>query len=120
MDSPPRRLEYPAMNTQEWRSLIRQLRTHFPVETKVDVRRTRIRNDCGRTIFNGETYRIVVDSRQEKQGQIDTLLHEWAHVCAIEEAYRHKGRWGVIHGAIFEAWANNFEKPEPPEPQGNK
>lgn len=100
--------------TQAFRAIVRNLRKHFPVEQPVLVVRRRIlceKTDAGLTTFNGRCYRIRVKANQEWQGQADTILHEWAHVCAIEEAYKHKGRWGPIFGEIQEAWTHDFPDP---------
>ena len=105
------------MKTREWRTLIRRLRERFPVQGTVTVLRRAVKCDCGLTTFNGNDYRVRINSDQSDQGQIDTLLHEWAHVCAIEQAYRHEGPWGVLYAEIYDAWTRNFERPEP-EPQG--
>lgn len=98
------------MKTNEWRTLIRKLRKHFPVQGVVTVRRRPVRSDCGSTTFDGRTYHIRVNFNQSEQGQIDTLLHEWAHVCAIDEAYEHRGRWATLHGEIYDAWSREFEE----------
>ena len=107
------------MKTCEWRALIRKLRERFPVQGTVTVLRRPVKCDCGLTTFNGNDYRVRINSDQSDQGQIDTLLHEWAHVCAIEEAYGHVGRWATLHGEIYDAWTRNFEPTETPEPQGS-
>lgn len=108
------------MKTCCWRTLIRNLRKHFPVQGKVTVVRRPVKSDCGLTTFNGNDYRVRINSNQEDQGQIDTLLHEWAHVRAIEEAYGHRGRWATLHGEIYDAWTRDFEPTERPEPQGSE
>jgi hypothetical protein len=97
------------MDTGQWRALIRTLRNHFPVEGHVAVRRYPMKKNCGLTTFDGNDYHVRVNSDQPDAGQIDTLLHEWAHVRAIEQAYRHEGPWGVLYAEIYEAWAHGFE-----------
>jgi hypothetical protein len=97
------------MNTHDWRALIRKLRKHFPTDGKVVVCRRPTKLDCGVTTFNGNDYRIRVNSNQPKTGQVDTLLHEWAHVLAIDQAYRHEGPWGIIFAELYSAWVKKFE-----------
>jgi hypothetical protein len=97
------------MKTREWRALIRNLRKHFPVSGTVTVRRRPIKRNCGLTTFDGCDYSIRINSNQPRTGQIDTLLHEWAHVLAIEQAYRHEGPWGVLFAEIYSDWTKNFE-----------
>ena len=98
------------MTTTKWRILVRQLRHNFPVVGGVvHVRRCPIKGCCGVTIFNGLDFRIRIDSKQAEQGQIDTLLHEWAHVLAIVQAYRHEGPWGTLYAEIYDLWTNDFE-----------
>ena len=60
------------MKTSEWRSLIRNLRKHFPVQGTVTVCRRPVKRDCGLTTFDGSNYRVRVNSKQSDQGQIDT------------------------------------------------
>jgi len=98
------------MNTTEWRALIHNLRKRFPVSGTVTVRRYPSKRLCGATTFDGRNYCIRVDSKQPRIGQIDTLLHEWAHVYAIEQAYTHGGPWASIFGEIYTAWTDNFEE----------
>lgn len=100
------------MTTTEWRALIRQLRKRFPIDGVVVVIRRKMKCNCGLAVFkgfDGYRYRICVDSDQTLQGQVDTLLHEWAHVCAIEEAHGHRGCWGRWHGDIYDSWTKDFQ-----------
>jgi len=97
------------MNTKEWRLLIKRLRKHFPVDAKVIVRRYPIKTACGMTTFNGQwEFRIAVNSDQTETGQIDTLLHEWAHVLAVQQAYKHEGPWGVLFAEVYDSWTRDF------------
>ncbi len=99
------------MNISEWRALLRSLRKRFPVSGTVRVVRRPLRKDCGRTVFNGcHGYRVTIDSIQPWQGQVDTLLHEWAHVRAIEQAYAHDGPWGSLFAEIYDAWTKDFQQ----------
>ena len=36
-----------------------------------------MKKNCGLTTFDGNDYRVRVNSDQPDAGQIDTLLHEW-------------------------------------------
>lgn len=99
------------MNTTEWRALIRQLRENFPVAGMVTVRRHPAKRNCGLTRFDGNNYSVRIDSSQSRTGQIDTLLHEWAHVLSIEQAYRHEGPWGMLYAKIYDAWTKDFGTP---------
>ena len=101
------------METQKFRAVIRCLRKHFPVTQRVKiVRRCITKGDTGLTTFDGNEYRIRIKSNQDSGGQLDTLLHEWAHVCAIEEAYEHRGRWATLFGEIYDAWTRDFAAKE--------
>jgi hypothetical protein len=95
--------------------LIRELRTRFPIEGRVKVRRHPIKKDCGSTNFDGTDYVIAIDSEQEWGGQVDSLLHEWAHVLAIEASYRHSDEWGVIYARLY-----NTIDDLPPQPKGDE
>ena len=96
------------MTTSRWRTLIRSLREHFPVTGKVTVSRRPVQCDCGLTTFNGRGWRIRINANLSDVAQIDALLHEWAHVFAINEAYEHRGRWATVHGEIYDAWTRDF------------
>jgi hypothetical protein len=97
------------MNTKEWRKLIGMLRKTFPVNGKVIVRRYPMKKTCGITRFNGSgEYRIGVGSNQPRVGQMDTLIHEWAHVLAIQQAYTHDGPWGVLFAEVYDSWSRDF------------
>ncbi len=77
-------------NTSKWRSLIRDLRKRFPVESPVRVIRMSVKGDPGLTTFNGRSYRVRIQSNQDWGGQVDAILHEWAHVsvCSLSRAAR--------------------------------
>lgn len=98
------------MNIKEWRALIRKLRKRFPVGCPVKVIRRAVKCDCGLTVFDGRRFRVRINALLDIQGQVDTLLHEWAHLLAIEEAYEHYGRWAEMHGKIYDAWQKGFKQ----------
>ena len=63
----------------------------------------------------GKTYVIMIDSNQDQRSQIDTLLHEWAHLLdwdarGVDKAADHDwhdGVWGKQFARtyrVFEAW----------------
>jgi len=65
-----------------------------------------IRRPCKK--FEGSTrlnsigdYTIYVNSDLEWSGQVDTLIHEWAHVLAIEEAFEHGDSWGLKFAEVY-------------------
>jgi len=97
------------MNTKDWRALLKHLRKEFPVKQPARVIRRHDAQSLGRTTFNGRTHLITIRSNQESAGQIDSLLHEWSHVRAIEQAYTHDGPWSSMFGEIYTAWSNDFE-----------
>ena len=87
-----------------WKELLKLLRKNFPIERSVSVHRLKILKNNGVTTFKDNSFIIYINSEQSSEGQIDSLLHEWAHVRAIDEACQHKGRWGELHGEIYEIW----------------
>jgi hypothetical protein len=101
------------MNTKEWRALIRFLKKRFPLRVPVGVVRRPYKKLSGWTVLAVDRFVIRVSTEQDVQAQIDTLLHEWAHAKAIDEAYAHKGRWGEIHGEIYDAWAEDYDETHP-------
>ena len=100
------------MTTKELRSLVSKLRKNFPVVGKVVVLRRRRKKCSGKTNievkYSAWTFRIYIDSLQDKGSQIDALLHEWAHIIAIQEACDHQGRWATAYGEIYTAWECGF------------
>jgi uncharacterized protein (DUF2344 family) len=99
------------MRDTEWRELIRKLRKSLPIDTPVSIRRVKLKADAGLTIFDGAKYVIKIASNQSFGVQIDSLLHEWAHALAMEEAYRHKANWGIHYAKVYESWEQNFPTP---------
>lgn len=99
------------MTNRQFRWTVAWLRKHFPVSAPVVIKRYPAKKNHGITRFDGKKFYIRIDSKQESAGQLDTLLHEYAHVVAIDEAYSHKDPWARIYGAIY----NAFEKKNDPE-----
>ncbi len=90
------------MKTRDFRKLIRALRKNFPVSGSVKVKRLPLKNNLlGFTGFSGKYFKIHIDSKQCAELQYDTLLHEWAHVCAMDRAHSHDATWGVIYADIY-------------------
>jgi hypothetical protein len=56
---------------------------------------------CGQVTFDGTDYMITISSRLDSQAQIETLMHEWAHVLAIEEAYEHGESWSSMYSHVY-------------------
>ena len=92
------------MTTVEFRKLMKWVRKQCPIDTPVNVRRYPCKKRCAITRFDGSRFFIRIKSDQDRQGQIDALLHEWAHAGAINNSYKHEGEWPVIYGAIYTAW----------------
>jgi hypothetical protein len=92
------------MTTRKWRALIRVLRKHpeLAIEGKVSVRRRPMKEYCGHTVFDGVNYQITIDTRIDAQTQAETLMHEWAHVVAIDAAFKHGKEWGEIYAKVFD------------------
>lgn len=101
------------MTNKRWRALIRFLRARSPTRFPVRVVRRPYRRLCGWTTLESDYFLIHVSTEQDSQAQVDTLLHEWAHAKAIDEAYAHRGRWGEIHGEIYDAWVEDFNETHP-------
>jgi len=91
------------ISTQEWRALLKMLRTNFPVSRQIVVRRVK-QQDCETVLFDGKCYRIYVNSILDRQSQIDSLIHGFVHVLCIDEAYDHKGRWGQVYSEVYSKW----------------
>lgn len=96
------------MKTQEWRALLRQLRKAFPVATPVIVRK-RVKFDCAGTYFDGYRYHVTIRKKQTDTELVDSILHEWGHVLAIEDAYQHDGPWAVKYGKVYQEWCDGFK-----------
>jgi hypothetical protein len=84
-----------------WRRLLKSIRERFPTGSPVIVSRYPAKKNCGRTRFDGHKFLIRIDSSQEWQSQADALLHEWAHIQAIEQSYSHGPVWSNAYSAIY-------------------
>jgi len=103
------------MTTTDWRKLLCWLRAAFPVTAKVVVSRRKIKNNCARTNceLNGRRnmFRVYIDSKQDKSGQIDAILHEWAHIRAIEAAgFGHGESWSRNYGDVYSLWESEYNQ----------
>lgn len=87
-----------------WRALLRMLRQNFPIERPIVVKRIKKKKDNGTLSFYNNKFYIYIDTTQSAEGQIDSILHEWAHARAIEEACEHAGTWGEHYGHIYQTW----------------
>lgn len=85
------------------------MRTSLPVDRKVVVTRRTMTKDCGTTTWSGRSYRICINSGLSGQSQVDTLVHEWAHVLAIEAAYGHGTAFGVAYAQAYCALLDNYQ-----------
>jgi hypothetical protein len=96
------------MRSKEWRKLLKWIRRQYPIVGTVHVSRRPVKNDAGNTGIRVKrsawTFWIHIDSKQEWAGQVDTLLHEWSHIRAIQEACDHLGRWATTYGEIYTEW----------------
>ncbi len=91
------------MKISDFRKVIRALRKNFPVGASVKVERLPMKDDLlGRACFTGKYFKIQVNSNQSNTVQYDVILHEWAHVCAIDRAHSHDATWGVIYADIYD------------------
>ena len=98
------------MNTKQWRRLLKQLREGFPISRRVKVRRRRIVKICGKSTFDGTMYYIEIDSGLMTESQVDTILHEWAHVRLMDAAFNHDARWGEMYASIYEFRERKLEE----------
>lgn len=101
-----------ALKSKRWKQYLRELRRRFPISMPVRVIRRRVGKnapDVAWTVFDGHTYRIVIDAKCNWREQVDALWHEWAHAFCIDESYKHGRRWGSVHGEIYEHFV---DKPE--------
>ncbi len=93
------------MKTCDFRKVIRTLRKNFPVSGSVEVRRSPMKGNpspLGHANFSGKYFKIYINSDQSSETQYDAILHEWAHVCAIDRAHSHDATWGVIYADIYD------------------
>lgn len=101
------------MTVKRWRALIRKMRERFPAEATIHVRRRPLKDDDGYVTFRlGVAYCITINSQINWNAQIDTLIHEWAHVLAVELACNHGAQWGITYAEIYRAYDNNFQAEE--------
>ena len=87
------------------------LKKKFPVDAPVTLysRRTAICDKKrnlrynGWCSFNGKRYFITVNKEDDSPTQVDTLLHEWAHLVAgwEERGREHSRKWGRAYADIY-------------------
>lgn len=92
------------MTTSEFRKLVKWVRKQCPIETPINVRRYPAKKRHAITRFDGRQFYIRISTNQEDQGQIDAVLHEFAHAAAIDNSYQHKGEWPTIYGNLYTVW----------------
>ena len=97
------------MNNRDWGTVVRALKKRYPTERPLTIlRRKRIGTE-GVTFFSDRSFKIVIQKNQSDSSQIYSLIHELAHVRAIEQACQHKGVWGELHGAMIDEWMSEFQ-----------
>ncbi len=97
------------MKTHSFRKLIRALRKNFPVGKPVVVKRIPQKGFLGLTRFFNKSYEIYIDPTICSDLQYDALMHEWAHVCAMDRAHSHDATWGVIYADIYDTMIERLE-----------
>jgi glycine cleavage system H lipoate-binding protein len=101
------------MTTIEFRNLVKSLKKNYPLTGRVVISRRSIKKNFAITNLemtgSGWIYRIYVDSKQDPGVQRDSLIHEWAHLRAVEESCDHSGRWGQVYSEIYTAWERDFK-----------
>jgi len=83
-----------------WIEIIRLLKKIYPLY----IRRLTKMSNAGETYFDNIKYEIRINSLQSPDGQIDTLLHEYAHAKSIDDTLAHKGEWGKNYAEIYQNW----------------
>ncbi len=99
----------PRSTTKKWRALIRRVRKRFPTASVVHVCRRLLKTYDGHLTFDGESYLITISTRIDWEAQVESLLHEWAHVLTIESAWTHTDEWGITYAKIYRAYDSNFQ-----------
>lgn len=93
-------------NNDYWHKLVKFLKINYKTARPVYIRRVKNLKDSGYTYFDEAKITIKVKTSQSWDGQVDTLLHEYAHAYAIDQACQHAGSWGDIFGKIYQSWEN--------------
>jgi len=88
----------------EWRRLVKWLKSAFPLQLPIYIRRKKKLKDFGYTYFDGNTIHIEILIDKSFDTMKDSLLHEYAHAVALSEVYSHKGCWGTLYGEIYQKW----------------
>lgn len=91
------------MYNKEWKRAVTIIRKVAPVDIKVDIRRYPCKKYDGSTRFNGSKAYVRINSKATIGMQVDTLLHEWAHVLMFNEAFTHGPTWGQFHASLYSA-----------------
>jgi hypothetical protein len=67
--------------------------------------------DNGDLQLHGNTFKMRINSTKSNDVLVDSLIHEWAHVLAIEAGYRHEFAWGLAHADVYSVWEAWDSKP---------
>lgn len=100
------------LETKEFRKILRKLRINFPTGRNVIVRRRPMTKLDGKVESSGNEFFLTINSTQSRTVQLDSLVHEWAHIIVIErmEDWTHSQLWGVKYAEIYTCWENGFQK----------
>lgn len=96
--------------------LILALLATYPLNADVTLEVLPIKGSLGRTWWDEELgkYRIQIESEQSARGQVDALIHEWAHAMVWDASQRtedqgHDALWGVAYARAYRAWLTVIE-----------
>ena len=87
-------------------SLARYLRKHVPttIPVKVHFVSNRLVDCCGMATIGPKYGHIYIDQDREFNVQLDTLVHEWAHIRIGWKIKEHTQEFWIDHGRIYEIY----------------
>ena len=91
-------------------SLARFLRKHAPTPIPVKIHFTspniekRLSDCCGMASIGPQYGHIYLDHDRELNTQLDTLVHEWAHIRTGWKIKEHTKEFWIDHGRVYDVY----------------
>jgi Zn-dependent peptidase ImmA (M78 family) len=80
------------------------LKKTYP-DYRISVRRQKMKDYHGRWYKKDDgTYVILINRKDSQSVQMDTLLHEWAHVITDGLTTEHTVAWGMEYAKLYQLY----------------
>lgn len=92
------------------------LKKQFP-QYKVSVRRVKLKKAYGTWQVidrKKKMFLIKIDKSATEGEQIDSLCHEWSHICQADNTFeglnQHHSAWGITYAKLYRLYEENILK----------